>query len=154
MSEIPVNVHGTAVVIATTGLLFVGPSGSGKSTLAHACLSEARARGVFAALIADDQVLVSVHQGQIVAKRPETIRGLMELRGTGIASVPSLKRARLHWAVLPGTLSSMDRMPAEEENFEVIDGIRLPLLRIPRETQSPLDVIARFVPFLGLSRQW
>ena len=31
----PVNVHATAIVIGTTGLLFTGPSGSGKSAIAR-----------------------------------------------------------------------------------------------------------------------
>lgn len=44
-----VNVHGTAIVLGTTGLLITGPSGSGKSALALSCLSEVRHRGRFAA---------------------------------------------------------------------------------------------------------
>jgi serine kinase of HPr protein (carbohydrate metabolism regulator) len=150
MNATPVNVHATAVVIGTTGLLFVGPSASGKSAMAHACLSQARSRGIFAALVADDQVLVSTHYGRLVATRPETIRGLIELRGTGIASVPSIRRARLDWAISSGSLSTMERLPAEHERFEVRDGMTLPLLRLPMETQSPFDTMARFVPFLGL----
>lgn len=144
------NVHGTAVVIATTGLLFVGSSGAGKSMLAHACLSAARARGLFAALVADDQVLVRMHAGRLLATRPETIGGMIELRGTGIASLPSLRRARLDWAVLPGRFADMERLPAAGERFEVLDGAMLPLIRLPAETPCPLDILSRFVPFLGL----
>ncbi|MCF3643194.1 HPr kinase/phosphorylase, partial [Rhizobium sp. TRM95111] len=32
----PVNVHATAIVVATTGIVFVGPSGAGKTRLALA----------------------------------------------------------------------------------------------------------------------
>ena len=35
----PANVHATAIVIGTTGLLFTGPSGSGKSTTLARILS-------------------------------------------------------------------------------------------------------------------
>ena len=146
----PVNVHGTAVVIATTGLLFIGPSGSGKSMLAHACIASALARGVFAALVSDDQVFVSYRNGRVVATRPDTIKGLIELRGTGIATLPSVRRAKLDWAVLPGSLSEMERLPPEDEGFEVMQDVVLPLLRIPSESPAPLDHLARFVPFLGL----
>jgi serine kinase of HPr protein (carbohydrate metabolism regulator) len=146
----PVNIHGTAVVIGTTGLLFVGPSGSGKTMAAMTCLSAARSRGLFAALVADDQVFVSVQGGRLVATRPESIAGLMELRGTGIASLPSIRRARLDRAVLPASLSEMERLPDENEQFEVMDGVLLPLIRLPREVPLPLEWLARFVPFLGL----
>lgn len=144
------NIHGTAVVIATTGLLFVGPSGAGKSMLAHACLSAAAARGLFAALVADDQVLVRLYGGRLIATRPEAIGCLIELRGTGIASLPSLRRARLDWAVLPGRFADMERLPAEQERFEVLNGAMLPLIRLSAETPCPLDILSRFVPFLGL----
>lgn len=150
MSGERVNIHGTAVVIATTGLLFVGPSGSGKSMLAHACIASAHARGIFAALVSDDQVFVLHTNGRIIATRPDTIKGLIELRGTGIANLPSVRRARLDWAVLPGSLSDMERLPPQEEGFEVMENAVLPLIRIPRESPAPLDHLARFVPFLGL----
>ena len=52
-----VNVHGTAIVIGTTGLIFVGPSGSGKTAAALHCIGRAGAHGLFSALVADDQVL-------------------------------------------------------------------------------------------------
>ena len=50
-SSATVNVHGTAIVIGTAGLLFIGPSGTGKSAVALHCIEAARARGLFAALV-------------------------------------------------------------------------------------------------------
>ena len=36
------NIHATAVVLGTRGILFTGPSGSGKSMLAFACIAANR----------------------------------------------------------------------------------------------------------------
>lgn len=147
----PVNIHGTAIVIATTGLIFVGPSGSGKSGVAHACLSQARALGVFARLVSDDQVFVTASHGRIIASRPQSIAGRMELRGSGIVRMPSIARARLDYAVLPDALENMERLPEEGELFEILPDMLLPVVRVDRNAAVPLTIIARFIPFLGLS---
>lgn len=147
------NIHGTAVVIATTGLLFVGPSGAGKSTLAHACLCEAAQRGLFARLVADDQIFVTHRHGQVIAHRPEAIRDRIELRGTGLAVVSSLDRARLDYAVMAGSPAVLERLPPEEESFEILPGILLPLVRVAATAPDPLDRLAHFIPFLGLSNE-
>lgn len=145
------NVHGTAVVIATTGLIFVGPSGAGKSSIAHACIAEAGRRSLFARLIADDQIFVTVEGGQVVARRPDSISGKMEFRGSGIAAIPSIARARLDYAVLVGNPTTQERLPPEEESFEILPNVLLPLVRISGAASDPLSRLARFVPFSGLS---
>ncbi len=109
------NVHGTAIVIGTRGLLFVGPSGSGKSDTAFTCLALARAKGAYAALVADDQVFITRNAKTVIAHRPPAISGLLELRYCGIAHVESTDKAVLDLIIeladprtdarLPDTLS-------------------------------------------------
>lgn len=147
MTKPPVNIHGTAIVIGTTGLLFTGSSGSGKSSTAHACLTAADAWGLFARLVADDQVFVEMHHGRIVASRPPAIAGLMEIRGTGLAVLPTLRRTVLHYEIAVGLSSEMERLPEPEERRDFFGGIGLPLIRLARETPDPLGVLARFIPF-------
>ncbi len=125
------NIHGTAIVIGTTGLLFVGPSGAGKSAAALHCIHEARARGLPAALVSDDQVLVSDEDGQLVARAPASIAGLAEVRGAGIVKVEAVERAILHRAIRPIAPPIAERMPPEGETFEVLPGRFLPLTRLP-----------------------
>nr|WP_316651062.1 serine/threonine protein kinase [uncultured Gellertiella sp.] len=150
MSPAPnINIHATAIVVATTGLLFVGPSGSGKSILAHACIAAAGRDGLFASLVSDDQVFVTLYHGRVIASRPESIADRMELRGSGIARVPSLARARMDYAILPGSLAGMQRLPDEGEQFEVLPDTLLPLVRVANTHPEPLAVLARFIPFLG-----
>ncbi len=127
----PANVHGTAIVIGSTGLLFVGPSGAGKSSVALHCISEAKACGLAAALVSDDQVLVSEEDGQLVAQAPESIAGLAEVRGAGIVKVETTGKGVLHRAIRPVTPPFAERLPPEGETFEVLPGHVLPLTRLP-----------------------
>jgi serine kinase of HPr protein (carbohydrate metabolism regulator) len=125
------NVHGTAIVIGTTGLLFVGPSGAGKSAVALHCIGEARARGLFAALVSDDQVLVSVADGRLVARAPASIAGLIEVRGAGIVTMETVEAAALHRAIRPIEPPFAERLPPDGETVEVLPSLFLPLTRLP-----------------------
>lgn len=151
MSARGVNIHATAIVAGTTGLIFLGPSGSGKSALAFDCLSEARLRGQFAALVADDQVFISRMGTQVVGARPETIKGLIELRHCGIARVESIPRAVLHYAVLPVDRATAERLPEQGMQATLLDDVRLPAIHIPTDVRLPFSFInalisARAVP--------
>ncbi|MGK9053562.1 HPr kinase/phosphorylase [Neorhizobium petrolearium] len=146
MSPDAVNVHGTAVVIGTRGILFTGPSGSGKSMLAFSCIASAKRQGAFAALVADDQVLISGHGGQLLASRPESIAGLIELRGSGIATVESVPAAVLDLAVEVVSLPESDRLPPQDERFSVSGLGGLPLLRIWQGAPDPLAILAALAP--------
>ena len=127
----PTNVHATAIVIGTTGLLFTGPSGTGKSAVALHCIEEARARGLFAALVSDDQVLVSEANGRLVARAPDSIAGLAEVRGAGIIAVRTLEAAVLHKAIRPLAAPFTERLPPDGERLEVLPAQFLPLTRLP-----------------------
>lgn len=141
-----VNIHGTAIVIAETGLLFLGPSGIGKSSLAFACLAAARPLGLHAALIADDRVFMSRRDSEIIAECPPSIAGLMEIRGTGIIRIPHASPARIHFAILPAEPGNAVRLPDENELIEVADGMQLPVIRMLNTTINPLAIIMAKFP--------
>lgn len=141
MSARGVNIHATAIVVGTTGLIFLGPSGSGKSALAFDCLSEARLHGQFAALVADDQVFISRIGTQVVATRPETIRGLIELRHGGIAQIDSIARAILHYAVLPVDPATAERLPERGLQAVLLPDVRLPAIQIPTDARLPYSFL-------------
>ena len=141
MSARGVNIHATAIVVGTTGLLFLGPSGSGKSALAFDCLNEARLFGQFAALVADDQVFISRFGKHVVAHRPETIKGLIELRHGGIVRVDTIPRAMLHHAVMPVDRATAERLPAREMRATLLDDVELPLLHVPTDVRLPFSFI-------------
>lgn len=127
----PTNVHGTAIVISTTGLLFVGPSGAGKSAVALHCIYEARARGLPAALVSDDQVLITEEGGSLIARAPASIAGLAEVRGAGIIRVETTEKTILRRAIRPIEPPFAERLPPEGETVEILPGRFLPLTRLP-----------------------
>jgi serine kinase of HPr protein (carbohydrate metabolism regulator) len=79
------NIHATAFVLGGAGILVSGASGSGKTALARLLVGRWRDRGRFAALVADDRVLIERCGGRMVARAPEPIAGLWEQRGFAIA---------------------------------------------------------------------
>ena len=141
MKTEPVNVHATAIVVGKTGLLFVGPSGWGKSMLAFACITEAQRIGIDAALVADDQVMISVHGTEVMSTCPPSIGGLIELRGTGIVKVPSVGPSMMHYAIIPAQTTGLLRLPPDDEMFTVTPGIELPAIRLLANVPFPLAVL-------------
>ncbi len=141
MSARSANIHATAIVVGTTGLVFLGPSGSGKSQLAFDCLTEARLHGHFAALVADDQVFVSRFGAHLVASRPATIRDLIELRHGGIARIGSIPRAVLHYAIIPVDRLSVERLPPGKARANLLGDMSLPRLQVPTDLRLPFSFI-------------
>ena len=125
----PKNVHGTGLLLGSTGVLLRGPSGAGKSVLALSLLDRWALRGLPAFLVSDDRVdLVRTHE-QIVMQAPENMAGLIELRGRGIVSRPHQSLVALHLII--DMVPDMVRM-LEEEAFQTdINGITLPRAPVP-----------------------
>lgn len=138
-------IHGTAVVAGTLGLLIVGPSGAGKSRLALALIAEARRRGEFGALIADDRVFLERHGAHVLARRPESIADLLEIRGSGIGRIPSLEKAVLHVAVMAFSGLPANRLPPDGEVYDIGGGIALPLLHLSAELAAPLTALRAII---------
>jgi serine kinase of HPr protein (carbohydrate metabolism regulator) len=70
-------------VLGELGVLIAGAAGSGKSGLALALVSHMRAFGKFGRLVADDQLFLSQHAGRLFCTAPDSIAGLVEIRGIG-----------------------------------------------------------------------
>jgi serine kinase of HPr protein (carbohydrate metabolism regulator) len=148
MSGAAVNIHATAIVAGTRGLLFLGASGQGKSALAFACITESRRLGAFAALVADDRVLVSRSGKALVAQSPKAITGLIELRGSGIVAIDSLSAAVLDVAIEVVSLPEAERLPPEKAVFSVGELGSLPLVRLWSQAPDPLAHLAALMPLL------
>ena len=84
-NDIAKQLHATCVSLYGAGLIIRGPSGAGKSDLALRLID----RG--ARLVADDRVDLLVSDNSVMARAPETLAGLLEIRGLGILRVPVLK---------------------------------------------------------------
>lgn len=101
-------VHASCVAIDGRAVLLAGPSGCGKSDLALRLLDQG------AALVADDYTIVSVQDGVLIARPPQTIAGRIEVRGLGIVRVPYVARAPLVAIFDLVGRADVERMPAHE----------------------------------------
>jgi serine kinase of HPr protein (carbohydrate metabolism regulator) len=122
-----VNVHAVAVLLGEKGLLLRGRSGAGKSALALALLERFRLKGDFAALVADDRVLVDACAGRLIARPHPALAGMIEARGLGILNLRYERACRLHAIVdvsAPG--ETPPRLPQEGEKTAELAGVALP----------------------------
>ena len=109
------------------GVMIEGPSGSGKSDLAFRALSEGFR------LVADDRVVVWASEGRLYGRAPDTLRGLIELRGLDVVAVEPLPLCEIGLVVRLGT---PERIP--DLATETILGIAVPLLAVnPFEASAP-----------------
>jgi len=126
------RLHATCVAIGDRAVLLIGASGSGKSDLALRLID----RG--ATLVSDDQTLLTVVDGTLLAAPPATIAGLIEVRGIGIVPLPHRAETPIALAVRLG--EPVVRMP-EAGLAETINGIAIPLVRADsREASAPLKI--------------
>ncbi|WP_421952181.1 HPr kinase/phosphorylase [Pelagibacterium sp.] len=124
------NAHGTGILIGDHGILLTGVSGAGKSLLALDLLEQARLRGETALLISDDRVVLSTDEDGLIMEAPETIEGMIELRGRGIITLPFAKRAHVHLVV--DLVEEEERLLEESALTTKIDGIWVPRCPVPR----------------------
>jgi len=112
--------HATSVLVDGTGVLIRGPSGSGKSDLALRLIDGG------ARLISDDQTVLEARDGHLWASAPPSIAGKLEVRGLGIAVVPSIPSAALGLVVDLLPPDRIERMP--EPSTAALLGVILPRL--------------------------
>ncbi len=114
------TVHGTAVALDGVGVLLRGPSGSGKSDLALRLIDQG------AVLVADDRTALERDGKTVVARAPDTIAGLLEVRGIGVVRVAT--QASVELALAVDLAAPPERIPKPE--FAAILGISIPLIRL------------------------
>jgi serine kinase of HPr protein (carbohydrate metabolism regulator) len=109
------------------GVLIEGPAGAGKSDLALRALSEGFS------LVADDRVSLWAADGRLFGAAPETLFGLLEIRGVQVIQVPALPLCEVALVARCGT---PERIP-EARKVEIL-GVSAPLIEIdPRDASAP-----------------
>jgi HPr Serine kinase C-terminal domain len=112
---------------AWRGVLIEGPAGAGKSDLALRALDQGFC------LVADDRVLLWTAQGRLFGRAPQSLAGLLEVRGLDVIDVGALPFAEIALIARCGT---PDRVP--EPRSEALLGIATPLIEFdPLEASAP-----------------
>jgi HPr kinase/phosphorylase len=120
------QIHASCVALNGDGVILLGPSGAGKSDLALRLLD----RGFV--LVADDRVEVE----DLIARPPQALAGLLEVRGLGLLRLPYLDAAKLALAVELGTGGERLPAPLREDRFG------LPLIRLDPFAASAAQRVA------------
>lgn len=125
------TLHATTVAINGRAVLLAGVSGIGKSDLALRLID----RG--ATLVSDDYTRVERIDGQLIATAPETIAGLMEVRGIGLVAMAHVDAPV---ALLIDLSDRVDRLPADPLT-RAVAGIDVPVVTLaPLEASAPIKV--------------
>ena len=136
-------------------MLLLGPPGSGKSDLILRLIDQP-GYGIsgtlkHAQLVADDQVLVKLEDGRLVASAPPTIAGCMEIRGLGLVDLANRPEVTLSLAVRLNARQTIERLPDMEKNrFEIL-GTSLPIVLIDPDSASAPARIRAALDWLGRS---
>jgi serine kinase of HPr protein (carbohydrate metabolism regulator) len=109
------------------GVLIEGPAGDGKSDLALRALDHGFS------LVADDRVSLWLSDGRLFGRAPDTLFGLLEVRGLQVVRVPALPLAEV---ALIARCGAPERIP-EAQPIELL-GVSVPLIVLdPREASAP-----------------
>ena len=136
-----VNIHASCVALGKAGVLLLGKSGAGKSDLALRLIDDG------ARLVADDRVLLSVKKGKLFARAPDSLYGLIEIRGLGIVALGARRRVEIRLAVelgregprLPGPRHYAAPPPLTQ---------KVPLIAVdPRRAAAPAKIRAALAAF-------
>ncbi|MBT4020187.1 MAG: serine/threonine protein kinase [Alphaproteobacteria bacterium] len=134
-------VHGTCIAFplveeagVAAAVLLRGLSGIGKSDLALRLIDDG------AQLVADDQVDLELTEEGLLASAPQTIRGMLEVRGVGLVHLPVASKAALVAIIdLVGVDTEIERLPEPDEVD--IAGTTLPLWKLqPFESSAMAKV--------------
>lgn len=119
----------------------MGASGCGKSDLAL------RIMDAGGSLISDDYTQLTVTDNQLIGSPPDTIKGMMEVRGVGLLKMPYIRSARLDVAVICDSKDAIERLPPVIHTD--IEGIQLRQLHLwPFESSA----VAKLRAFLQNQR--
>jgi serine kinase of HPr protein (carbohydrate metabolism regulator) len=128
------NIHATGVVLADRGIVIAGEAGSGKTQLALALISHARANGLFARLVGDDQLFLKVCHGRLLCVAPATIAGVAEVRGLGPIPLSHAAMAPVDLMVRLVGRAAAERLPVTRT--ELLLGQQIPVLKLSADDRQ------------------
>jgi HPr kinase/phosphorylase len=126
--------HACLLEIYGIGVLLLGESGIGKSEISLQLIKHGHR------LIADDRVNLAAVRGNIIGTCPDSIYGMLEVRGIGIIDIPRMfginalaKRTHVKLAINLVTFSTdepLERVGMKTDRYDIL-GESIPLVKLP-----------------------
>ena len=126
--------HACLLEIYGVGVLLMGESGIGKSEISLELIRKGHC------LVADDRVDIADVRGKLIGTCPETIYGMMEVRGIGIINVSRMfgvnslaKRSRIQLIINLVPFNSeepLERIGMKTDHYELLNE-SVPLIKLP-----------------------
>ncbi|MHA1598353.1 MAG: HPr kinase/phosphorylase [Alphaproteobacteria bacterium] len=133
MSDTAEKVHGSCVEVEGLGVLLCGAPGSGKSDLTLRLVDDG------ARLIADDYTQLTQENGRLFASAPDTIKGLLEVRGVGVLDIGAALRVELGVVIDLVDTDAVERLP--DDRTTEISGVQVPHFSLAAfEASAPAKV--------------
>lgn len=104
------------------GVLLRAPAGGGKSDAALRLIDAG------AVLVADDRVQLTMEDGKLMARAPEVLSGLLEVRGVGIVNLPVQPEAELGLVIDLVPQDQVERLP--ERKTVLLDDTTVPVVEL------------------------
>lgn len=141
-ADASLRMHATCVAFAGKAVLLRGPPGAGKSDLALRLIAGPTPDGAPpAALVADDQVAITRNGVRLTVRAPETIAGMLEVRGVGIRQVRAVPEAAVALIVDLVASEAIPRLPPDPLPSEDILGLPVSTTRLaPFEPSAPVKL--------------
>ena len=129
----PITLHASCVALGDRGVLILGSSGAGKSDLILNLIDQpGYGTGdelIRVRMVSDDQTVIERRGDALFASSPQSIAGLLEIRGQGIVAVDHVPEARLRLVVRLIPAVEIERLPATT-HIHRIAGVALPEIAI------------------------
>jgi HPr kinase/phosphorylase len=139
------TVHASAVLAGRRAVLIRGPAGAGKSRLALALIQAADCGLItFARLVGDDRIELAASHGRLLARPPQALAGLIEVRGLGIRRL-DYEPVAVIGLVVDLALPEAERLPGTAGQEVAVAGINLPRLTIGPGSDPLPAVLARLL---------
>jgi HPr kinase/phosphorylase len=139
------TVHASAVLAGPRAILIRGPAGAGKSRLALGLIQAAECGLVpFARLVGDDRIELAASHGRLLARAPQELSGLIEVRGLGIRRLEHEPVAVIG-LVVDLAAPEAERLPGTAGRDVAVAGITLPRLAFGPGSDPMPAVLARLL---------
>jgi HPr kinase/phosphorylase len=139
------TVHASAVLAGPRAVLIRGPAGAGKSRLALALIQAAECRLItFARLVGDDRIELAASHGRLLARSPQALAGLIEVRGLGIRRL-DYEPVAVIGLVVDLAVPEAERLPGTAAREVAVAGIPLPRLAMAAGSDPLPAVLARLL---------